>query len=77
MAKGREREKHKCSEQMERRRHSNENMSCWHEDRRKQGERWAEGKEKGQGKKMATGTGREEPKTEAVAAKQEFMGSLV
>lgn len=46
-------------------------------DRRKQGERWAEGEERGQGQKMATGTGREEPGNKAVAGKQEFVGSAV
>lgn len=62
---------------MERRRHADESMSCWHEDRRKQRERWAEGEERGQGKKMATGTEREELKNKAVAGKQEFVGSVV
>lgn len=40
MAKEGEREKHKCSQQMERRRHTDENMSCWLQDRREQRERW-------------------------------------
>lgn len=35
-----------------------------------------EGKERGQGKKMVTGTGREELQNKAVAEKQEFMGSV-
>lgn len=34
-------------------------------------------RKRGQGKKKATGTVREEPKNKAVAGKQEFMGSAV
>lgn len=84
-AKRGERGEHKCSEQMERRRQTDENRSCsvgsveWLGDRGEQDDRGrdgVEGEEKGQAKNMVRGVGRKESKNKAVAEKQEFMGSV-